>query len=402
MSSIRTISPETARRFIIRKQHLDAETQLSMLDVIRNLGCLQLDPIRKVERPHRLILWSRLGSHDTAELDRLRWQSRDLFEYWAHAASLVLSEEYPVHAAYMQHVRQHKRSQDWLDEYDLHGLRDHVLQRLHDEGELKASDFEHDGSTAEHFSGWTSNRAIHRMLDFLWTTGDILVSHRRGNQRYWDLAERCLPDWVQREALSPFEATYWAVQKAIKGLGLARGKAQINYYYTRNRYWHYAEAMQRLLAEALVIPVQVQGWDGEWLLHVDDTPLLEQVEDGDFQPCTTLLSPFDPLICDRSRTEQIWDFHYRIEIYVPKDKRQYGYYVLPILHGDRLIGRMDMAYDRKTNTLHIPATYAEDHAPDDPAPIRSAVESLGHFLGAEQITYGEIMPSQWQALREQM
>lgn len=399
MSAIRTISPETARRFIIRKQHLDASPQPSMLDVIRDLGCLQLDPIRKVERPHRLILWSRLGQHDPAELDRLRWQSRDLFEYWAHAASLVLSEEYPVHATNMQHARQRKRSQDWLDEHNLHALRDHVLQRLQDDGALQASDFEHEGATAEHFSGWTSNRAINRMLDFMWTTGDILVSHRQGNQRYWDLAERCLPGWVQREPLSPVEATYFSLQKAVKGLGLAQGKAQINYAYTRNRYWHFADALKRLQSEGRIVTVQVQGWDGEWWLHAEDLPLLEQIEAGDFQPRTTLLSPFDNLICDRARTEQIWDFHYRIEIYVPKDKRQYGYYVLPILHGERLIGRMDMAYDRKTNTLHIPATYAEDHAPDDPAPIRGAVESLGQFLGAESITYGETMPQQWQSLR---
>ncbi len=398
MSAAHLISMETARRFIIRKQHLDSAPKPDVLATIRDLGCLQLDPIRKVERPHRLILWSRLGAYDPAELERLRWQSRALFEYWAHAASLVLSEDYPIHAATMQRNREAQRSQEWLAEHDLYAVRDHVLARLRDEGALKSSDFEHDGATAEYFTGWTSSRAINRVLDYLWHTGAILVSRREGNQRYWDLAERCLPEWVNREALSPYEASYAALQRAVKGLGLAKNKAQVNMHYTRNRYWHYDEALAQLRAEGTLLLVQVEGWAGEWMLHVDDLPLLQQVASGDFQPRTTLLSPFDNLICDRSRTELVWDFHYRIEIYVPKDKRQYGYYVLPILHGERLIGRMDMAYDRKTHTLHIPATYAEDHAPDDPAPIRAAVESLADFLGAEAITYGEPLPAQWRAL----
>jgi len=398
MSITRSITPQTARRLIVRKQQLDDAAKPDVLGLIRALGCLQLDPIRKVERPHVLIPWSRLGSYDPAELDKLRYETRDVFEYWAHAASIVLSEDYPIHAANMRHTRESPRSKQWLAEHDLQELREYVLQRLRNEGALKPSEFEHDGSTAEHFTGWTSNRAINRLLQFMWTSGEILVSRRQGNTRYWDLAERCLPEWVNQEVLSPYEATYQALQKAIKGLGLAKSKAQINYYYTRNRYWEYAEAMEQLLSEGTIQLVEVEGWNGEWMIHANDLPLLEQVEAGDFTPRTTFLSPFDPLICDRSRAEEIWDFAYRIEIYVPKDKREYGYYVLPILHGEKLIGRMDMAYDRKKKALHIPATYAEDHAPGDPTPIRNALESLATFLGAEQITFGKTIPQQWKSL----
>jgi uncharacterized protein YcaQ len=135
-------------------------------------------------------------------------------------------------------------------------------------------------------------------------------------------------------------------------------------------------------------------------MHRDDIPLLENIEQGDWQPKTTLLSPFDPLICDRDRTEFIWDFRFRIEIYVPKDKREYGYYVLPILHGDRLIGRMDMAYAKKAKTLNVLSTYAEENAPAVTEDIRGAVQSLAKFLGAKDIAYGATMPEIWKALKE--
>ncbi|MEL6525183.1 MAG: crosslink repair DNA glycosylase YcaQ family protein, partial [Chloroflexota bacterium] len=133
----------------------------------------------------------------------------------------------------------------------------------------------------------------------------------------------------------------------------------------------------------------------------DDVPLLEKIEAGDWQGHTVLLSPFDNLICDRDRTELIWDFYFRIEIYVPPAKREYGYYVLPILHGDQLIGRISMEMNRKTNTLHALATYAQDDAPADAvSDIRDSLEALADFLGAENIVFGETMPAMWKALRD--
>jgi len=124
---------------------------------------------------------------------------------------------------------------------------------------------------------------------------------------------------------------------------------------------------------------------------VDDLPLCDRIEAGAYNGRTTLLSPFDNLICDRNRTEALWDFLFRIEIYVPADKRQFGYYVLPILHGDRLIGRVDPQYNRKTRTLHIQHVYAEaDAPPEAAADIRAAIVSLATFIGAQQIEYGEV------------
>lgn len=134
------------------------------------------------------------------------------------------------------------------------------------------------------------------------------------------------------------------------------------------------------------------AWPGPWHVHTDDLPHLERLEAGDWQPRTTLLSPFDNLICDRARTEQLFGFRYRIEIYVPAAKHEYGYYVLPILHGDRLIGRLDPRMDRQTGTLHINAVWLEAGAPDDGATtdaVTAAIEQLAEFLGAEQV----VLPS---------
>lgn len=398
MSQLRSIDPVHARRLIISKQHLDAQARPSMLEVIRDLGCLQLDPISKVARTHLLVLWSRLGEYDVNDFERLRWQDRSLFEYWAHAASIVLTEDYPIHAVYMQQNRE--RREEWLEEHELQELRLAILREIQTRGTMLSREFEDKQHTEEHFSGWTSNRSVNRLLGYLWTVGEIMVTERKGNQKAWGTLEKFLPDWTPRDEISPYEASKRSIEKAVKALGLARGKAHINYHYTRGRYWDYEQALQDLLDSGTLQKVQVDSWDGDWLIHQSDLALLEKIESGDWQGRTTLLSPFDNLICDRQRTQDIWDFYFRIEIYVPKAKREYGYYVLPILHGDKLIGRMDLDYQKKAKCLQVNATYAESHAPAEAAPaIHAAVESLGRFLGAKDIRYGETMPAMWSSLR---
>jgi len=399
MSALRPIDPIHARRLIISKQHLDAAPRPDMLDVIRDLGCVQLDPIRKVERSHLLVLWSRLGQFDRAALENLRWQERQLFEYWAHAASLVLTEDYPIHAVYMRESPLSQKIDAWIEAHDLHDLRAHILKRLQEDGALGTNDFKSQQQTGETFSGWTNGRAVNRLMERMWTMGDVMVVERKGNQRKWDLAARFFPDWTPCEELETHQASLHSVQKAIKALGVARGKAHINYHYTRGRYWHFDDVLQQLLHDGRIEQVQIADWPGDWYLHADDVPLLEQIQKGAWQGKTTLLSPFDNLICDRQRTEAIFDFHFRIEIYVPKNKREFGYYVLPILHHEAIIGRMDMAYERKSKRLDVISTYAEGKAPPDAAkPIREALHELARFLGAEKIEFGETMPAVWRAL----
>lgn len=399
MPALRQIEPLHVRRLAICKQHLDAQARPPMLDLIRDLGCLQLDPISKLARTHQIVLWSRLGNYQEMELERLRWQDRALFEYWAHCASLVLTEDYPIHEVLMRAEQENPRTNEFIHNHQLHSLRDHILQRIRDEGPLSPADIEHDQFTGETFNGWRNGRAVNRLMEQMWFMGELMVAARKGNQRRWQITELFLPDWTPREKLSPEEASRRSLIRSIRALGVAKGKAQINYHFTRGRYWHYAQAVKSLISAGQIEQVSVTGMPGDWYIHTDDLALLERIERGDWHPRTTLLSPFDNLICDRGRTETLWNFRYRIEIYTPQHKREFGYYVLPILHGDRLIGRMDMEFLKKEKCLHVISTYAEADAPPDAIhAIDGAVADLSTFLGAREIRYGKTVPAVWAGL----
>lgn len=406
--AVRTLTPTTARRMAIARQHLAGPRPdpARMLDVIRDLGCLQLDPTSAVARSHLLVLWSRFGNYDRALLDKLLWQDRTLFEYWAHAASIVLTEDFPIHADMMHHYRQGEsawsaRVGEWIKQNA--ELRSHILEQLACCGPLSSKDFEDKSIAPWHSMGWTSGRNISRMLDSLWVEGKILVKERRGNTRYWDIANRCLPDWTPRETLSGREVVRRAAQRAIRALGLARA-AHIKQHFTRNRYPELQSVLDELETEGRIQRVKVadggKSWPGVWYVHVEDLPHLDRLEAGDWQPRTTLLSPFDNLIADRARTRLMFDFEYTIEIYVPKDKRKFGYFVLPILSGDRLIGRIDPLMDRKKGVLNIQAVYAEPDAPGDTETARAiahTIEDLAAFLGAQSIAYTDRVPDTWKS-----
>ena len=405
MTAQLSLTQQDLRRLAITRQHLAKTERPPMLDVIRDLGCVQLDPIRAVERTHLLVLWSRLGNFDEADLETLRWEEKALFEYWAHAASMVLTEEYPLFAWGMRHRRDDKRRearyQKWFDEHPgIIELKDHILDRLRQEGPLFSRDIE----TEDHMryeSRWSSGRYVGVILDYLWTNGEILTVERIGNQRKWGLAEGFWPDNLPQEEWTAKQACRFAAQKAIRALGAATEK-QIKVHYTRGMYPGLTAVLKQLVKEDILIPVTVTDLGNGYYLHADDLPLLQQIQAGDWQPRTTLLSPFDNLICDRDRTEALWNFFFRIEIYVPAAKREYGYYVLPILHGDQLIGRIDPKMDRKTNTLHIQNVYAEPGAPKYKKTVREigqAIASLASFLGAEQIAWGTV-PEMWADLKQ--
>jgi hypothetical protein len=407
---MRTISLETARRLFILRQHLNdpdpANNAAGLLDLVRDLGCLQLDPISAVARSHQLVICSRVGYYDLAALDQLLWRDRSLFEYWAHMASIVLTEDYPIHAFFMRTYAREKASgevsqryQQWLTVNQK--LRRHILQELKQHGPLPARAFE-DKTEKEagwYSSSWTSGRDVSQMLDYLWITGKIMVAGRTGLQKLWDLSERCLPEWTPREKLSEREVVRRAVQKSLRALGVATAQ-HINQHYTRKRYPHLKETLHDLHAEDVVEKIRVAEDKAEWFIHTRDVPLLDRVERGEFAfERTTLLSPFDNLICDRARTAKLFDFDFRIEIYTPQHKRRYGYYVLPILRGDRLIGRVDPKMDREHGRLHIHAVHAEKDAPRDrktARAIRVALEELAAFLGATEIHYTHLVPSGWQ------
>jgi len=410
---LRTLSPALARRLAIAKQRLagprPAVDPAGILEVVRDLGCLQLDPISAVARSHQLVLWSRLGQYDLADVDTLLWKDRSLFEYWAHVASIVLTEDYPIHSLLMRtyatgepKTPRAKKLRQWLK--DNAGLRRHILGELRRNGPLPARYFEDEARSDWYSTGWTSGRNVTEMLDYLWTKGQIMVAGRSGLQKLWDVSKRCLPEWTPREKLAEREVVRRAAQKSLRALGVATPR-HIGLHYIRGRYPDLKSVLSELQSDARIERVEIrdggQVWRGEWYIHADDLPLLERLDAsrGHWESRTTLLSPFDNLICDRARTQRMFGFDYTVEIYVPQPKRKHGYYVLPILHGDRFVGRIDPKMDRTRSVLTINAVHAEPGAPNSRTVSRAvatAIEELAEFLGAKDVEYDrKRVPPSW-------
>ncbi len=406
----RTITPTQARQLAVSSQRLSGPRETAVLPLVQQINCLQIDPLNVVARSPLLVLWSRLGQYSPADFEALLWDEKSLFEYWAHAASIILTDDYPLHRPRMVNFARgdskwEKRVQDWLEVNQ--PFRRYILNELTQRGPLKASEMENRIVEPWPSSGWTNNRNVTIMLTFLWERGEIMVSRRFGNgfglNKQWALAEQHLPQWTDHELWPQERIVYEAAQKSLRALGVGTAK-HIENHYMRGRYPGLNEVLVKLERDGRIHPIQIsangsdQTWPGDWYIHSDTLPLLEKLEADDWQPRTTLLSPFDNLICDRKRTETLFNFYYRSEIYTPKAKRQYGYYVMPILHGEELIGRIDPKLDRKTQKLHVYAAFAEPDAPLSPevgAKISRSVEELAQFLGAKEIVYGHKMPLEW-------
>jgi uncharacterized protein YcaQ len=375
--------------------------------VTRDLGCLQLDPISTVAPSHLIVLWSRLGNFDTKDLDDLLWRDKKLFEYWAHQASIVMMEDYPLYYSLM---RRHPdmlagEGSVWRQRIDKFlnanaKLRDHILNELRKKGPLLSREFE-DKTRVKGSLGWGSWGNVSRMMFHLFLMGEVMVVGREGKQKLYGLSEDFLPSWVSKKKLSAEEVEYLAVQRSLRALGIANS-SEISWHFLRKRYPNLKATMKQLVADERIIPIDIT--DGplekaQRYIHSDDVERLEELQSEEWQPKVSLLSPFDNLFCDRARTKLLFNFDYTIEIYTPASKRKFGYYVLPILYGDKFIGRLDPFMDRKNGKLIIKAVHAERHAPKDKdtsREIRESVEQLSEFLGAKEVVYSRKVPRYWQ------
>jgi hypothetical protein len=325
----RVVTPEQARRIAVRAQLLDGSAT-TVLDTVRGLGFLQLDPIATVATPQQLVLFSRLGSYDPGELDLLLWEERQLFEYDAFVYPV---EELPVQRARMARFRRggKLKRDEWIRDYLRANarFRRHVLRELERNGPLLSRDFEHDLMPPGDDHRWWGRRQSRLMFDILAARGEIAVAGRVGKLRLWDLGQRV---YGEGEALPWREAERALERRRQRTLGV----------------W-----LER----------------GEWVAHPDasDEPVPDRA---------VLLSPFDRLVHDRQRAEALFGFHYRLEMYVPKAKREYGYYVLPLLVGDRVVGRAEPRFDRKTGTLELLGAWG------DTSRLDVALDELGRWLGA--------------------
>jgi uncharacterized protein YcaQ len=326
---LREVDVAAARRIAVHAQLLDG-TATDVLSTVRHLGFLQLDPISTVAPPQHLVLWSRLGDrYDPAELDRLLWETRQLVEWDAFL--------YPIEDMPILKARMRRREGPWERRLDAFlkenaAYRRYVLRELEQRGPLLSREIEDHAPTKREAHRWWGARKMGLMLGVLNARGQVAVVGRRGKQRVWDLAERWYPE---TETIPWAEAERLREEKRFRSQGVRLEK-------------------------------------GKWIAHpdVDDSPVSAAR--------TTFLSPFDRLVHDRARAHKLWDFFYRLEMYVPKAKREYGYYVLPILKGDRVVGRIEPVHDRKAGTLDVLGTWWEDK----PVSVDRPLKSLARWLGA--------------------
>ena len=399
---MRQVRLRDVRRLAVRAQRLDRTrppSRAAILDLVEHLGCVQIDPISVVAPTQHLVLWSRLGAFDVADLDALLWDDRSLFHYWAHAASIVPTSDYPIHYLLMRRwgkgaTKYEQRVREWMRANQ--SMRRKIVSEIRRRGPLRIGDLRGATGVAWKSSGWTDEQGVARMIEFLWAKGTVTIAGRAGGARLWDLTERWLPEWTPRETWPERRIVERAILRSLRALGVATSR-QIKEHFTRGRYPRLPEVLASLVRRGAVEEVTVADGatrvPGRWYVRTEDAARLE-VADGAADHCR-LLSPFDNLICDRARTELVWGFSYRIEIYVPKRDRRYGYYVLPILWGDRLIGRLDATLDRGAARLRVLSVHAEPRAPAAGAEVAAATGDLAAFVGASDVEWPKDRPRAW-------
>ena len=384
------LSLDAARRLAVFKQGLygrpPAPSKEALLDSIRRTGLLQLDTINVVARSHYLVMLSRVGLYDPADLDALLYPDRCLFEQWAHAACLIPVEDYEFFSPAIL-ARRERSIQPWVASRlgdDADEVLEAVLAEVRKRGPVASRDFDDPRGQRGTWWDWKPAKTA---LEVLFRQGYLMVDHRVNFQRYYDLAERVLPASADPPSYTVGDWHRWAVRRGLACLGVATAGHVSDYYRLKKPATR--STIAGLAQEGVVVPVQVEGWQDTAYLDPADLPLVAEIQAGAYpSTLTTFLSPFDNLIWDRERVRELFGFDYRAEMYQPAAKRKYGYFVLPILHNGRLVGRMDPKADRKAKTMLVRAIYLEPGealADDLLAGIARALREFMAFHGSETL-----------------
>ena len=363
--NVRRLTRDDARRIAIRAQLLDAQRPGDLLKMVDRLTMLQLDPTAAVAPSADLITWTRLGNnYDPAQLQQALERDRTLFE---HRGQVVVTEPPIVMLRPMADLGLHladmaswsvgwAKHREWLAAND--GFRRRVLDLLGTSGPLASRDIPDSAEVPWESTGWTHDRNVTQMLESLASRGEVAVAGRRGRQRLWDVAERVYP--TDTPVVPADEARAIRNERWLRSLGVARPQA---------------------VGDA-GIPVEVEGTSGLWQVDPEATA-------DDFEGRTALLSPFDRLIHDRVRAVELFDFEYTLEMYKPKEKRRWGYFALPVLHNDRLVGKVDATADRKAAHLHVHAVHHDVRFTRAmTAAVNTELEALATWLGLADVRFG--------------
>jgi len=385
MKKVDKFSLAQARRIALAAQGFagsrpERVTAARWLKTIDRLSLHQIDSANVLVRAHYLPAFSRLGPYDRSLIDNAAWGSRKkrrLFEYWAHEASLLPLSLHPLLRWRM--ARADRGEAGWKGLRVFAGERrseaEALLNRIRNEGPRAASDLE--GKPGR--SGWWQWGDAKRALEWLFWAGHITTATRRGGfERVYDLTERVIPaEILARPTPNEKDAQRALIERAARALGVATTQDLRDYFRLGPN--DAREAIDALVEAGVLEPVEIPGWARLAYLHRDARrPRRVSAQ--------ALLAPFDPLVWERSRALRLFDFHYRIEIYTPAEKRQHGYYVLPFLLGDRLVARLDLKADRQAGRLLVHTVHLEEHAqPDAMDAIRQELAALAAWLGLAEV-----------------
>jgi uncharacterized protein YcaQ len=346
------LNPNAARALMLAAQGLDRRPRrrarkADVLAAIRRMGALQIDTISVVARSPYLVLWTRVGDYEPRWLDALLAEGK-LFEYWSHEACFLPTEDYPLYRHRMLDPSWAgwRYAHRWMEAHRDEAAR--FLQRVRDHGEVRSTDFAREGKSG----AWWDRKPEKQMMESLFTAGELMIARREGFQRIYDLRERVLPSWDDSRLPPADQVRRALVLKAVRALGIARAKWVADYF-------RMAKTTTKALPEQLaedgdLLRVSVEGWKEPGYVHPDLADTARAAAAGRVKPVlTTVLSPFDPLVWDRARASEMFGFEYRIEVYTPAPRRVYGYFVLPILHRGKLIGRLDPKAHRKEGVWEV-------------------------------------------------
>ncbi|MBB4892102.1 hypothetical protein FHS39_001113 [Streptomyces olivoverticillatus] len=360
------LSADEARRLALRAQGLlgAPDRRSGARGVLRRLGAVQLDTISVLARSHELVPYARLGAVPRSAVEEAYWSGDHAFEYWSHAACILPVEEWP-HFAFRRRARQ-ARGHRWHVLEDVERSCAAVRDRLRAEGPLTATELGGAKNGGEWYDWSETKIAVEWMLD----TGEVVCTRRRGWKRVYDLAERAVPDALFHDDLDDAECIRRLVAQAGAAMGVATRADLADYHRLKG------EQVDTVLEGTGLVPVEVEGWS---------KPAWAAPEALAAEPRgrhrTTLLSPFDSLIWDRPRTERIFGFTHRLEAYVPKAKRIHGYFVMPLLSGGRLVGRVDPAREGKT----LVARQVSLEGPKAVAPMARALWEAAEWVGCDAV-----------------
>jgi uncharacterized protein len=399
-----TIYPLSAvRALALHAQHLTQPEGLTapsspdaLLKLVESLGAVQIDTLQMVRRSQYLVPWSRMGNYDPDDFDNLVYapEQRRLFEGWLHAACILPLRDYhhqiPMHGYYSNYGSPWFRK--WLAEPENRALIDEVRKRIRQAGEVRGQDFGGDGWKSGSWWNWKPAKIA---LEYLFMSGELMVAERVNFQRVYDLTERVLPIWVERLATTAGERDRYWVEMGARALGICTPDQAGDY--TKRKITVSRPIVRKLIEEGALVVVQARLADGEThdlIVHRDRLAHLQQAAEGAIQAQrTTFLSPFDNLFWAFERDRMFWDFDKRIEMYIPAPKRQWGYFCLPILYQDRLVGRFDPKLERKRGALRIKALYLEPGVMPDEALVSAVARAMTDFLVFHQAIDLEIQTS---------